>query len=126
MGASGCAGISQSRDASKASVVVESRRHEPRPSRAQWGLVVVGPAEDGVRHPVAYYPSAGARVSRPDLRAYHDPEAQVLAALSGEEPGNWSGANAKALVAEPVLAGWETAWLPVKLVVNPPWVMVVD
>jgi len=121
----GCAGPGGS-GGSESADRAAARAFEPRASRSGWGLVVAGPADGSVRHPVAYYRSAGERVDRPGLGSYHDAEARLLAALSGERPGHWNGPNAAAAVTEPVMAGLETAWLPVAMVVKPPWVMVVE
>ena len=103
-------------------VVVAMQRTQPRPDRADWPLVVVGPADAAVRHASAYYPSAAPRVPRGELQGLHDPEARVLAVLNGERPGNWNGTNAGALVTEPVMAGVDTVLLPVRMVLTPPWV----
>ncbi len=103
-------------------VVVTTPRTPPRPDRADWPLVVVGPADAAVRHAVTYYPSAGQRATRGELRGLHDPEARVLAVLNGERPGNWNGDNAGALITEPVMAGVDTVLLPVRMVLTPPWV----
>lgn len=91
--------------------------------RSRWPMISTGPESGATRHYQTYhhdrpiwneeYPFGGFRTGNQEQRLHW--------ALEGQETGGWSVPNVLGLVAQPVNFGVDTAMMPVRLILRPPF-----